>query len=199
MQLAKIVPTIQYELESTKYRDLDLVCFFERNKNELKEVALFGGAIRDVFLFGKLPSESDLDFVVNCDANVLRMVLVDFKPIENKFGGFRFKFGKRIIDIWSLSETWAIKKGYVQNDDGMMDLLSTTFFNVDSVYYRVFEKTLICSKKFKEGIESRVLDINLSENPSPHGIYRRIKKMNLEKDLKSNLSIKKYIRSNCGE
>lgn len=193
MQLAEIVPAIQYELESTKYLDFNLICFFEKNKNKLKEVALFGGAIRDVFLFGKLSSESDLDFVVNCDVDVLRTVLIDFKPVENKFGGFRFKFGEKLIDIWSLSDTWAIKEGYVENDDGMMDLLSTTFFNVDSAYYRVFEKTLICSKKFKEGIEGRVLDINLSENPSPYGIYKRIKKMNLEKDLKMNVSIENYI------
>ena len=195
LQIAKVVPAIERELSSTKDSSEDIVFFFEKNKSLLKEVALFGGAIRDIFLFGKISDESDLDFVVRCDKESLRRILVGFDPIENKFGGFRFLFGCRNIDIWPLAETWAIKNGYVKNDEGMMDLLSTTFFNVDAVYYRIFEHTLVCSKKFEEGIKNKELDVILKDNPSPSGIMKRIEKMSSEKNLSLNSAVKKYIKS----
>lgn len=196
LQIDEVGPAINRELKLTRYKDIDILLFFYENRNELKDVALFGGVIRDLFLFGEISKKSDFDFVVGCDKDVLRKIISDFNPQENKFGGFRFKFGERFVDIWSLSETWAIKNGFVENHHGMMDLLHTTFFNVDSAYYRVYDKSLICSKNFKIGIQNKKLDINLKNNPAPDKIIKRIEKMNKEKFLELNNAIKKYMLGN---
>lgn len=196
LEISKVGPAIKEELASTVYENIDLSLFFYQNKNDLIEVALFGGAIRDMFLFGHISEESDLDFVVKCDKYVLKNVIKKFNPIENKFGGFRFEFGNRIIDIWSLSETWAIKKGFVSNSDGMMSLLETTFFNVDAAYYRLFEDSLICSKKFRDGISERKLRVNFEINPSPLGIQKRIQEFSSAKNFELENSIHDYLYKN---
>lgn len=193
LEIDKVGPALKEELAATVSENIDISLFFRQNKNDLIEVALFGGAIRDMFLFGYISKESDLDFVVKCDKYVLKKVIEKYNPKENKFGGFRFEFGGRVIDIWSLSETWAIKKGFVSNNDGMMDLLATTFFNVDAAYYRIFEETLICSKKFREGILEKSLDVNFEENPSPKSIYKRIEKFSSSKNFELKSSVKDYL------
>lgn len=201
IQLIKNAPAlINAELDETKNGNETIVDFFNKNIDIIGDVVLFGGAIRDIFLFGKISPESDLDFVVRCDKNRLRAVLTSFNPIENKFGGFRFYFGRRQVDIWPLEETWAIKNGYLRKfksmqagraDTSMMDLLSTTLFNVDSVYYRVNKKNLICSNFFLDGIKNNILRLNLEENPSPQGVVKRIGRMREEKgfDVDSKISI----------
>lgn len=193
---------IDAELSKTNNGNETIVDFFARNIDVIGDVVLFGGAIRDVFLFGKISRNSDLDFVVRCDKDKLRSLLTSFNPIENKFGGFRFFFGRRQIDIWPLEETWAIKNGYLKKykstqigrvDTSMMDLLSTTLFNVDSVYYRVNKKNLICSNFFLDGIKSKILRLNMEENPSPHGVVKRVGVMREEKGFDVDSKISVYI------
>lgn len=193
--IGQVASFVVAELEKTVCKNESIVDFFKKNIQSLEDVVLFGGAIRDIFLFGVLKETSDLDFVVRCDRRMLAEVLSVFNPTENKFGGFRFYFGNRGIDIWALEDTWAIKRGHVANRDNavMLDLLGTTFFNIDSVYFRVKEGNLVCSKKFFDGIKSKKLTINLYENPFPLGIVKRIKKMHEEKGMEIDDQLRKYI------
>lgn len=201
ISISQAAPLVIAELDNTVYHDESIADFFKRNIQPLEDVVLFGGAIRDIFLFGKLKETSDLDFVVRCDRKTLGEVLSVFNPIENKFGGFRFYFGSRGIDVWALEDTWAIKRGYVANKNNavMLHLLETTFFNIDSVYFRVKEKKLVCSKKFFDGIKSRKLKIILRDNPFPVGIVQRINKMHEEKGMEIDDRLREYVAyfNNC--
>ena len=195
---------IDAELNKTKNGDETIVDFFSKNIDIFEDVVLFGWAIRDIFLFGEINPDSDLDFVVRCDKERLKKMLASFNPVENKFGGFRFLFGQRQIDVWPLEETWAIKNGYSRKfgsvaagrpSASMMDLLNTTLFNVDSVYYRVNKGNLICSTFFLNGIRNNILKLNLEKNPSPQGVIKRIGKMRDEKGFEVDSGISNYINN----
>ena len=65
LEIDKVGTALKEELAATVSENIDISLFFRQNKNDLIEVALFGGAIRDMFLFGYISKESDLDLIIS--------------------------------------------------------------------------------------------------------------------------------------
>lgn len=141
--------------------------------SEFKEIAVFGGAIRDVALGMNVNQASDIDIVVDAEEIELKKIFRhDFLHDYTKFGGLRFKYHNRHYDIWSLKKTWAFKEGHVKCGT-MEDLVRTTFFTIDAAYYTLPSHDLTCHARYFSDLEKKVLDINLEPNPNPSRMAKR--------------------------
>jgi len=166
--------------------------FIETLKLEIPETVVFGGMLRDFYF--DLPSnfQSDIDFVCSDPSAKIERVLHRYNPVKNKFGGFRMVVGKYPVDIWALDQTWAFKQGLVEGND-FEDLCSTTFFNVDAVYFPIKGSRVEQSKSFKAATQTRVLDINLEENPSPDKAAKRAISLSLKLNLMLSVKLQHYV------
>lgn len=179
-------------LERPVKNRVDLRSALDDIREKLPDTVIFGGMIRDLELGEARRFSSDIDMVsLASDAEIFHAI-ESFKPQRNKFGGFRFCFGKWRFDIWSLKETWAFKKGFVHGND-FNDLLDTTFFNVDSVIFHLGNHTICASGCFNSGIRDRVLDVNLEHNPSPHGMAKRAMRMAIEHNFSMSAKLVSYV------
>lgn len=159
----------------------------------LGEIYLFGGVVRDCAIYGNISSESDFDFVVTASSKSIEVFLNDFDYKKNKFGGYRFFYGGRQVDIWSLLDTWALKRNKKLGQSASA-LLKTTFFTIDSALYRLNDGILFFSKRFVDSISDGVVRINLEENPFPKFAALRAEKMYKEKGLNIDDKLSEYIR-----
>ncbi len=158
----------------------------------LPETVIFGGMLREFALGNARDFTSDIDLVTLESRQEIYRVIAPFSPIENKFGGFRFVVAKRRFDIWAFDDTWAFREGIVRGS-GFGDLLRTTFFNLDAAALHLGRKELFWTESYKLGIEKRVLEINLVENPFPERMVRRAIRMALEKDLAIGANLAAFI------
>ena len=168
---------VRYFLVREQKKDASLL----RLLDELPSISpayLFGGAIRDIALFGnRCPFKSDIDIVCDCQESQLRIFLEGFcvkEPLrENRFGGFRIKTETRSIDIWSAENTWAFKQGILAYK-GIHSLLETTITNWESILFPLHGGPLIYREGYFEDILRGYLDIVLVENPNPMGMYVKV-------------------------
>lgn len=124
-------------------------------------VAIFGGLLRDLALWGGEEFYSDIDLVVDNRASVdLDPVLERWRPTLNAFGGYRCSVGRWVFDFWPLESTWAFRKGLVAGQV-FRDLLQTTFFNWDAIVYDLSDKRLIVNTEFLRDLSEKRLSINL--------------------------------------
>lgn len=114
----------------------------------------------------------------------------------NKFGGYRFLVNKQLFDIWSFEDTWAFKAGLVEGRD-LQDIFKTTFFNLDAAAFHLRPQKFSCSDIYIDALRSRLLDLNLEENPSPAGMVRRAIKMAIENELSITRRLGEYIVNNA--
>ncbi|MCF6209238.1 MAG: hypothetical protein L3J88_13825 [Gammaproteobacteria bacterium] len=136
---------------------------------ELGEVGIFGGMLRDLSLLGNKGFDSDIDIVIDAsNEDALDALLRPYRPIRNKFGGYRLKLSQWAVDIWLLKSTWAFEKGYVE-DNTFADLCKTTFFDWDGIVYKVGDGTILTVDGYFDHINEGLLDINLENNPNPMG------------------------------
>lgn len=179
-----------------------------RYRNELKEVVysiqthlpetvVFGGMIRDFELGNAKYFQSDVDMVSNVDIQTLYQVIKKYNPYRNKYGGYRFKVGRWVFDIWPLSNTWAFKEGLVEGS-GFESLLKTTFFNIDSAYIKIGENKICVSEDFRVGLEQRILDINLKINPCPQRMVRRAIRLSSIHNLGLSYELLEYVLQQPG-
>ena len=135
---------------------------------------IFGGMLRDLVRGGRRNFRSDIDVVVDSShPGRLRSFLADLGPTQqNRFGGYRCQVGKWDMDVWLLSETWAIANGHVKANS-WRDLVGTTFFDWDAIAYNTVTAELHTLPRYYERIASRSIDINLLENPNPAGAVGR--------------------------
>ena len=152
-------------------------------RSNLPDSVIFGGIARDFSIIRSIfTSPSDIDIVANAANDEIECVIRDFSPNQNKFGGFRFLFHGFVFDIWPLSETWAFRSDdwkYMhpkKNNYDLLDLLETTFFNMDSIIFHLTKKKLFSSKAFNDWIINFVMDINFIDNPNPRGMASRAMK-----------------------
>lgn len=138
----------------------------------LPDTVIFGGMIREFALGNARGFVSDIDLVSTASQVEISRTVSKYHAERNKFGGFRFLIDKRRFDIWSLSDTWAFKGGFVDGKS-FEDLLNTSFFNVDAACYHVNKKTLLFASGYEYCIGKRILDINLLQNPQPSSMARR--------------------------
>ncbi|SEH25725.1 hypothetical protein [Magnetospirillum fulvum] len=139
--------------------------------------AIFGGLLRDLCLLGSRNFQSDVDIVVDSQSqDDIERRIFKWKPVRNKFGGYRFSVGGQKFDVWMLNNTWAFQRGYVVEAD-FSTLPLTTFFNWDAVAYRIDDRSIICSDDYFSELSKKVIDVNLRENPNPIGYVVRTLRM----------------------
>jgi len=162
----------------------------------LPETAIFGGMLRDFALGHVRDFSSDIDLVSFASRSEILQAISEFSPVENKFGGFRFIAAKRIFDIWAFDDTWAFREGIIKGNE-LRDLFKTTFFNLDAAVFHLSTREFICSEDCEDGIERRLLELNLEENPSPCGMSRRAIRMSIEKDLEIGPKLASFMLTNA--
>jgi hypothetical protein len=161
-------------------------------KAQLPDTVIFGGMIRDFALAGPRSFNSDVDLVSNALDSEVYGAIREFSPKKNKFGGYRFRGGKWQFDIWALTNTWAFQQELVEGGS-LTDLLKTTFFNVDSAIFHLTKRSVCVSDRFSHGVQSRLLEINLEENPSPQSMAHRAINMAIDYDLAIGPRLSNYI------
>jgi len=92
---------------------------------------LFGGALRDLLVFGFLPR--DLDIVVRTsELDRFTDEFIHYLVRRTRFGGMHFLVDGWHLDVWPLRETWAFRTGLVRPCN-FLTLPRTTFLNVEAV------------------------------------------------------------------
>ncbi len=162
--------------------------------SDLPETVIFGGMIRDFALGSARTFSSDIDLVSLASREDIAKAIACFSPVRNKFGGFRFIRNKQVFDIWAFDDTWAFRQGLAKGTE-LTDLLKTTFFNVDASAYSLNKDHCIYSTEWSDGIKSRLLDINLSDNPFPERMYLRAIKLACNKDLSIGPKLAEFLMS----
>lgn len=143
------------------------------------KVGIFGGMVRDIARSGSEAFASDIDLVVDGDAQALAATFLDDRAERNRFGGYRLTGRHVKFDVWALKDTWAIKEGLV-GASGLDDLTKTTFFDWDAAVYVPADRLLHCSADYFDRIHSNVVTINLEENPNPLGAIARTLRLLVE-------------------
>lgn len=160
--------------ESLNNRALSLI-MNKANSFDSSSVYAFGGVVRDIELQN---TPSDIDLVFNGDRNEFNLLLEDLngeRLTKNKFGGFRIKTNRLDIDFWHFEDTWAFSNDKVENVNNSIDnILLTTFFNWDAILFDLKKQDIICGNYYYYNLNSRYLDINLSDNPNYIGSFSRI-------------------------
>jgi hypothetical protein len=163
---------------------------------ELPNTVIFGGMLREFALGSARTFVSDIDLVTASSTDDIKTALNRFSPTRNRFGGFRFCSGKWRFDLWSLMDTWAIREGFVRGSD-LTDLLSTTFFNLDSIVLHITNKRQTFSPEFARGVSDRFLEINLAANPDPERMVQRAIRMAVEHTLAVGPQLCKFIMTHA--
>ena len=134
-------------------------------------IYLFGGAVRDLAIFGRSANPIDIDLVVGgVSVRELEAVLGAFVTRRTSFGGLKLTISGTSVDIWPLQETWAFRVNGFANPT-FAELPATTFLNVEAVAAEMKSDCLrvgrIYSKGFFESIGKREIDLNFISNPFP--------------------------------
>jgi hypothetical protein len=186
---------IRKYLERTTTKRTAIIELLNSVTANLSDTLIFGGMLREFALKNGRQFSSDIDLVAMVSHKELYDSIVHFNPEQNKFGGFRFSIEKILIDIWAFEDTWAFREGFVKGR-GIEDLLKTTFFNVDAVAYNLSTGELFYSEDWARGIHSRILDINLLQNPSIEKMARKAIKMACVKEFSIGSALAKFLIDN---
>lgn len=143
------------------------VNFINTLKNNT-ELFVFSGVLRDFLLQYNKETPRDFDFVVSEVNDSIKQVLSRYLIRKTQLGGYKCRINDKEIDIWTIQDTWAIKKYrpfYLQNY-----LPLTAFFNITAAVYNLTTCKLYIHDRFKDFLEDkkhRKLDIILEDNPFP--------------------------------
>lgn len=192
MDSKKVAKSVNRYLEHQSRERDELRRTLEEIASRLEETVIFGGMIREFALGNTRSFSSDIDIVSQSAEHAIFDAIKDYCPTKNKFGGYRFTVGTQLFDIWSFSDTWAFKAGLVEGS-ALSDIFKTTFFNLDAAAFHVGKKKLFCSDSYIDALRSRVLDLNLQENPSPSGMARRAIRLAMGNDLLVTPRLGEYI------
>lgn len=163
--------------------------------NEIMECGpsvIMGGAIRD-WQLGKTPH--DIDIVVDCPTERLE-ILSKYKPLKNKFGGYKLTLNKTEFDIWNLDSTWAINNNS-KFEKQISTLPETVFLNIDAIMYYMRTGELV-DKGFAQAMKSRMLDIVYEPNPYPYFCVSKSLVTMQKYDLQPSQRLKQFIRDQEG-
>jgi hypothetical protein len=157
-------------LLSKSPRRAPLTNLLRRIAEQRLDAVLFGGTLRDLMRYGPAKDPRDVDVVVDgASVEQLASMFRDVLVRRTRFGGLHLNTKGWMIDIWPLSDTWAVRERRAGTGD-FEALTRTTFLNVEAVTIELkigHQHRKIHSSGFFEGHRSRVLDINLEENPFP--------------------------------
>lgn len=166
---------------------------FLSSLEDLGEIALFGGMLRDMSLASISEFNSDIDIVIDAkDTLSLDVFLAKFNAQRNKFGGYRLAISKWKIDIWELDSTWAFKHGHALGKS-LDDLCKTTFFDWDGIIYHLNNAKIIAVDSYLDRLHSKIIDINLCENPNPVGNIIKAIRYCEKYDAKLSAKLARYV------
>lgn len=163
--------------------------------SQVGELVLFGGAIRDAYVYGESAKPRDFDFVVSGPHADLDHLLRSgcWAYSMNRFGGYKVHLGEVVADVWSLSSTWAFRERIVR-DVEVATLPRTVFLNVDSVALSLTTRELVESG-FCDAVRHKVLDIVLESNPLPSLNVLRALRLKSELGFRFSDRLKDYVHA----
>jgi len=147
-----------------------LIGILRRFSERRLPAVIFGGALRDLMVHGPSTEPRDVDVVVDgASVEDLARLFQDVVVRRTRFGGLHLNVKGWMVDVWPLSDTWALRELRIGCRD-FQALTLTTFLNVEAVVIDLTSRRMrrqIYSSGFFEAIRTRTLDINLEENPFP--------------------------------
>lgn len=160
------------------------------------DVFVFGGALRDISLWGVPRFSSDVDIVLQVnDVDALVDILGRYGASQNKFGGYRVRLSRWNFDVWEVSKTWAFSVGAVELQSHL-SLLETTFFNWDAILYDYRSGALHYRKDYFSNLSSRYLDLVLEENPNAAGAFvRALRMLSLSDEIITGPRLSNFIKN----
>lgn len=139
---------------------------------------LFGGTLRSLLVSrvfdGRPGRPRDIDVVVS--GVPLDRLERQFERIisrRTRFGGLQLKRGGWRFDLWPVTETWAFRQDAGAGPATFARLPSTTPFNLEAIAVEAWTgrgrpRTLFSGNdQFFEGIRTRTIELNRSDNPYP--------------------------------
>ncbi len=148
-----------------------LMATLRRLSQEKLPAVIFGGALRDLMVQGPSTEPRDVDIVVDrASVDDLAKLFSDVLVRRTRFGGLHLNVRGWMIDVWPLGDTWALRQFRIGSGD-FESLTRTTFLNVEAVIVDLSApqsgRRRVYASGFFEALQTRVLDINLEENPYP--------------------------------
>lgn len=131
------------------------------------DIYLIGGVLREFCDNGDVVTLRDIDIVVDVkNSEYWAKTLEDYALKSNRFGGHKLYCSGLLIDTWALDQTWAFREGIIEANpvDYVSLLPETVFLNVDAIIYD-WNRECWYNQHYLEAMESRILDVVLSENP----------------------------------
>lgn len=160
---------------------------------DMGQVIIIGGAIRDIILKDKIPR--DIDIIVDTPENLDKLLCFFDSVSKNRFSGYKIKINDIDIDIWSLDSHWAFKNRILSKS--IDNIMFTTFLNIDSLVYDYSNKKSYF-ELFNESIRKRSLDITLNdeyiyENPTIEINVLRMLILEDEWEIDASTKVRDYI------
>ncbi|MBL4749103.1 MAG: hypothetical protein JKX71_00725 [Amylibacter sp.] len=161
---------------------------------------IFGGAVRDISLFGGSNFKGDVDIVLTTfEDHELERLIETYDAEKNKFGGYRLQIGRWKFDIWEASKTWAFKTGKVKQETHL-SLLETTFFNWDAILFDVQTGSLFHNKDYFTHLANKYLELNLEDNPNTFGaLIRTLRTLSLSDDIITGPKLSRFLKEKLSE
>ena len=186
-----------------------IVEVLQKLKNSGVQAVVFGGTLRSLLVsrlyHGRVGRPRDLDLVVTG---------IPFEDVEHhfrslitrrtRFGGVQLKQDHWQFDMWSVGDTWALRKEG-RGDAGFAALPSTTPFNLEAVAVEAWPQTgrvrqvFSGDEQFFEGVLTRTLELNRFDNPYP--VLTTVRALVLASELRFRVgpTLSKYIASTGSE
>lgn len=137
--------------------------------NDVGEVAVIGGLVRDIVRFGVDHRPiSDLDLVINGPSIEVQKIAENLGAKPNRFGGYNLSTKFYRVDFWALPTTWAKNNTDISIEE-IKDLTKSTFFNWDAIVYSITNNKTFFGEHYLQDLSDRVLEINLAATPSRKG------------------------------
>lgn len=178
---------------SSPYRGRDDVRRTISALQRFGRLALVGGMLRDLSLFGNAQFRSDLDFVIlPYDLEEFEAHMRGAGAEMNRFGGYALPYRKWRIDVWALQKSWAHVNGHVKLST-INDLRKATFFNCDAILYDLEARNIRTYPGYFDDMARKVLELNLEPNPNPEGSAVRAIRYSLLKGFHWGPNLTKYV------
>lgn len=136
------------------------------------QVALFGGLLRDLVVFGRDARPRDVDLVVGgVTGEELAAAFHPYTQRATRFGGLQLRVEGVEIDLWPLEATWAFRT-HRFSPPSFSELPRTTFLNVEAVAVVVQlgkdgAAGRVHDAGFFDAVAERRIEINFEDNPRP--------------------------------
>jgi hypothetical protein len=194
LSLNHLADTVSRFVASKQPSSIELVQDLIRPLEELGELCIIGGLVRDLAFYGLEDRPlSDVDLVVRAKPAALARFAERVGAAENRFGGFGLKTSGFKADFWAFSSTWAKRTGHVSLRR-TSDLAKCTFFDWDAAVYSLRTKSVYAINGYLDRLRSRVLDVNLLATPSEKGnLVRSLRRIVLW-DARPGPKLKRFLK-----